>query len=259
MALLAGACASGSGRTNDKDLAENRRLYQPTGFKAQIEGHHTVFLDSVADKREPPPTLYDGYARPEYLPENFWARPVPHMVRDVLLKEIGEAHIFKQVVDTPEQADIVIRPSLLTFYASLEERMAGRRMRAMSRVMLEVLGPPGPDGVRPKVFEQIYTGGELQQEGLGFSADPYAFVGGSLKISVANLLRDLDSRRIGREIPAEASVRRTETVDFGAPGAERRQPPAAESAPASRATGDLPDLSRLPVPAAGSAGAGSGR
>jgi hypothetical protein len=185
-----------------RDLAKERGLYTPTGFKAQLPGQLTAFLDTVADERGPLPQVVEGIYKPQYLGDGVFARPVPNMVRDLLLEELEASLIFKSVVDSADRADVVVQPSLIHFYASIEERIAGRRMRAKSAIKLRVFGPKDASGTRAKVFEQVYESNEVQKDGLGFTNNLLVDQGNTLRVSMSRMLRDLDGKRIGRELSA---------------------------------------------------------
>lgn len=203
--LFLAAC--GSTANQGRDLARERDLYTRTGFAAQLPGQLTAFVDSVADERGALPDVVEGIYRPQYLGDGVYARPVPHMVRELLLQELEDSHLFKAIVATPEEADVVVQPSLAVFYASIEERVAGRRTRAKSGLKLRVFGPKDATGARPKLFEEAYESTEIQRDGLGFTNSLLSDQGMTLKMAMTRMLRDLDGRRVGREAAAvEAST-----------------------------------------------------
>jgi len=205
--LVLGAC--GSTANQGRDLVRERELYTLTGFKAQMPGQLTAYVDTVADERGPLPELVEGIYKPQYVGDGIYARPVPHMVRELLLQEIEDSHLFKEIVATPDAADIVVQPALAAFYASIEERVAGRRTRAKSGLKLRVFGPKDATGARPRLFEESYESNELQRDGLGFTTSLLSDQGLTLKMAMGRMLRDLDGKRVGREASAvEASATR---------------------------------------------------
>jgi hypothetical protein len=210
--LLPMSCAAPPGR----DLTRNENLYHLTGYRSLAKPKLTAHIAPLEDGRTAPPETVEGFYRPSYTMDGHWSAPVPNMVQYLLVEEIGNSGIFSELLDEPDAADVVIEPTLLAFHGSVEERMIGRMLRGLTRIRLDVKGAKGPGGVRPLIFSETYQGGELTSDGLGFGPDPFAFAGQSLQISMAIMLKDLDRRKIGREvIAAEAAGSRPESGPAG--------------------------------------------
>jgi hypothetical protein len=210
--LIPISCAAPPGR----DLTRNENLYHLTGYRSLAKPKLTAHIAPLEDRRTAPPETVEGMYHPSYTMDGHWTAPVPQMVQQLLVEEIGNSGIFTAVLEDAEKADVVIEPTLLAFHGSVEERMIGRMLRGLTRIQLDVKGAPGPDGKRPLIFTETYQGGELKSDGLGFGPDPFAFAGQTLQISIAILLKDLDQRKVGREvITAEASASRPQSGPSG--------------------------------------------
>lgn len=190
-----------------RDLAENRALYQDSGYRASYTQPRSVSIRPVVDRRAPPPAHGDGVYPRTYTQDHFWARSVTEMLNDVLVREIGGAELFARVVDDPAKADWVLEPSVVAFYGCIEERVVGRTVRGLTKLHVRVLGPTGKDGRRRLLRERAYEA-PTKAGGMMFVPDPHALAAASLRRAMVLLMLDLEQG--GRKLDGVATEARFE-------------------------------------------------
>jgi hypothetical protein len=180
------------------DLANNEVLYRDVPFATKAPGDRAVFVAPVVDAR-------DGRALPahdkgfpiQYVGDDFWERPVPQMLGDVLSRQLAASGLFTTVASQASPDALVLKPSLVTFVGGAHEAISGSRTFAEVAMRVQVLGPTGSDGKRAVLHEQVY--GHRQASPLALKpVSPYRLYGPALQQAVAKLLAGLDGSNVAR-------------------------------------------------------------
>ncbi len=217
---LCAASAAACGTTDyTADFAANDHFYEDVPFKTKAPGDVRVFVAPIQDQRDAAllPTHQRGFPI-QYGTDAFWVRPVTEMVGDVLARQLDASEIFAGCVDQAGPDTVVMMPSLVTFAVGAKEAMAGAMTFAEVGLRVEVLGPVGADGERPRWLDEVYghrQSTELQVQPIS----PYRLVGRALQVTMSSALTDLDGSNVARSsVPlarpprsaaaAEASARR---------------------------------------------------
>jgi hypothetical protein len=189
--LLVGACSS----TPVYDLALEEQIYRDVAYATKLPGDRSVFLTPVADTRRPDvlpasqgpyPIAYDN------------ERPVPEMVDEILRRELLHSQLFTGIRAHAREADLVIKPSLVTFSLGVMEMMQGARALAEVGLRLEIYGPSAPNGARTLLLDEVY-GDRIVTEASLVPANRTALIGVTLRNAMLRLLHGLDSANVGRD------------------------------------------------------------
>jgi hypothetical protein len=206
-ALLLAGCASVN---TTADLAENELLYVDVPFATKAPGDRALFVAPVVDARDPTglPLQERGFPI-TYSGDDFWERPVPAMVADVLRRQLADSGLFTHVGDVPTADGLILKPTLVAFTTGAQESMAGARSFAEVVLRLEVLGPQDAAGRRAVLHDKAYGNRQLSEQG-SRPLSPYRLVGRALQQSMVRVLSGLDGSNVGRSaVPfdvAEAAV-----------------------------------------------------
>jgi hypothetical protein len=198
---LAAACST-TNRT--ADLAKNDLLYMDVPFVTKAPGDRPVFVAPVADAREPGklPTVDRGFPI-VYGGDDFWERPVPEMVGDVLQRQLEQSQLFAAVQPQVAPDGLVLKPTLLSFTTGMVEGMSGQRSLAEFSLRVQVYGPVAADGKRALLHEQIYLSQQTSPQELN-PTSPYRLIGRAAQASIGKLMVQLDGSNIARsDVPAD--------------------------------------------------------
>lgn len=210
--LLFGACAVGNYRA---DLAANDVLYRDVTFRTKAPGDQKVFVAPLADARDAAalPT-HDGGFPIAYGGDEFWERPVPEMVADVLMRQLEDSGLFAGVSRAASADGLVLQPTLVSFVTAAKEGIAGTATFAEVGLRLTVYGPSVGGAERQKLWEQTFRGAQGSDFDLK-PPSPYRLVGPALAQAMGQALAGLDGSNVGRSnvpinLPAvrEATARR---------------------------------------------------
>src|SRR5688572_29562753 len=96
MALLAAGCLTPN---YTADFATNDVFYVDVPFRTKAPGDRAVFLAPVVDARDPTglPTQEKGFPI-AYGGDDFWERPVPEMLGEVLARQLTDSALFPRLV-----------------------------------------------------------------------------------------------------------------------------------------------------------------
>lgn len=210
LAWFAAAC----GTTNyAADLAKNDLLYVDVPFVTKAPGDRPVFVAPVADEREPGklPIVERGFPI-VYGGDDFWERPVPEMLGEVLQRQLERSQLFPALQPRVSADALVLKPTLLSFTTGMVEGMSGQRSLAEFSLKVQVYGPVADDGKRALLHEQIYLSQQASPMELN-PISPYRLIGRAAQASIGKLLTQLDGNNVSRrEVPfdptkpAEASA-----------------------------------------------------
>jgi hypothetical protein len=186
------------------DLAKNDLFYADVPFVTKAPGDRPVFVAPVADARDPSklPTVERGFPI-VYGGDDFWERPVPEMVGEVLQRQLERSHLFAALQERAAPEALVLKPTLLAFTTGRVEGMSGQRSLAEFSLRVQIHGPVGCDGKRPVLHEQIYLAQQTSPQELN-PTSPYRLIGRAAQAAIGKLLTQLDGSNIARsEVPAD--------------------------------------------------------
>ena len=198
LAALASLCAACSTTDYTADFATNAHFYQDVPFRTAAPGDVAVFVAPVQDRRDVAqlPKHQRGFPI-QYGTDTFWERPVTEMVSEILGRQLEGSAIFARRVDQAGPETVVLIPSLVTFAVGAKEGMAGAMTFAEVGLRVEVLGPVGEDGERPRWLDQVY--GHRQSTELQVQpVSPYLLVGPALQVTMSTALAGLDGSNVAR-------------------------------------------------------------
>jgi hypothetical protein len=216
--LLLGVLALASCTTTSfvADLANNDLFYADVPFATKAPGDRPVFVAPVTDARDTRalPAHERGFPI-QYVGDEFWERPVPQMVGDVLARQLASSQLFAGVADHARPDALVLKPSLASFLGGATEAIYGSASFAEVALRVQVFGPVGADGKRTLLHEKVYRHRHASPLALK-PVSPYRLYGPALQQTMAKLLAGLDGSNVARSnvpldvtgAPAEASTAR---------------------------------------------------
>ncbi len=202
--LALGLCwlvLSACGSAPRADLAQNRDLYQPTGYVTKLPGDRTAFVGTVQDSRAAAgmareasvggyPAVYDGDDR--------WEAPVAVMVDAILREELAESGLFAAMRSLPKDADLILEPSLVAFRtAAVEELTAGRALAEVG-LRLRVHGPAAEGGERPVLFDETLVERKLTDPAFR-TTSRHVLAGACLRAVMLRALQTIDGNNLSRD------------------------------------------------------------
>ncbi len=202
--LAAASCATPN---HAADLATNEILYTDVPFTTKAPGDRAVFVAPMVDAR-------DGRALPahdkgfpiQYAADDFWERPVPQMIGDVLVRQLAASGLFTTVAEHASRDALVLKPALTTFVGGATEAISGARTFAEVALEVQVLGPADADGKRAVLHRQVYGNRQLSALALK-PVSPYRLYGRALQLAVAKLLTGLDGSNVARSnVPLDVAT-----------------------------------------------------
>lgn len=205
--LLLAACQS----TPEHDLALNEDAYQGSGYQAGHKQERRVFIRHLQDGRKDLENYAEHQYPVVYTKDRYWDRPLVLMLDDLFRKEVRNSGMFGSIVDDEAEADWVIEPILLNFYGAVEQRVAGRKYRALSELYVTVLGERGADGERKVLRKRKYEG-PLDLGGVTYAQlNPYGLAAASFARCMGIVLIDLD---LGGQLADGITPKTPKKVDF---------------------------------------------
>ena len=207
--LLAAALSGCSSIDDTADFAVNELLYADVEFVTKAPGDVEVFLAPAQDDRDLGALPQHAGSFPiRYGSDEFWERPVPAMLDDVLERELAHSQLFTQVVRRAAPQTVVIRPTVVAFHVGAQEGMAGAMSFAEVALRIEVLGPATADGERPLWHDQTYANGQRTEHSVN-PISPYRLIGRALRLAVTDALSGLDGSNVARsDVPVASPTGR---------------------------------------------------
>lgn len=210
LALLLGTVLPGtacSTHHNVADLALNDLFYVDVPFVTKAPGDRAVFVAPIVDARDGSdlPTQERGFPI-VYAGDDFWERPVPEMVGEVLTRQLQSSQLFPSVDTHATAASLVLKPTLTAFTLGATEAVAGSRSFADVALRVQVLGPSGKDGKRVVLHDTVYA--HRVASDLDFKPlSPYRLVAPALQATMKKLLIGLDGSNVARsEVPIDVDA-----------------------------------------------------
>lgn len=213
-----GACSS---MNTHADFATNSRLYADVPYRTKAPGDRAVFVAPVRDERSGAvlPT-HEGGCPIRYGTDEVWERPVVQMLSEVLQRQLADSELFPAVVQHADPAALVVVPTLQAFTTGAMEAIAGSTSFAEVALRLEVLGPAGPDGARPRWLDRTFRNRQVSELSMN-PVSPYRLVGRALQLTVGQALTGLDGSNVARSsVPVEVVLPSDEAAVPAAPAAE---------------------------------------
>ncbi|MEZ5987861.1 MAG: hypothetical protein R3F30_01785 [Planctomycetota bacterium] len=174
-----------------RDLANNPDAYKGPGYIAEHRQPRTVFVRPVEDKRGPLEPYAEGLYPVTYTEDDYWDRPMPAMLRDLLYRDLDRAHLFSGVAPSEDEADWVLDPVLLDYHGGVQQRVEGRKVIALVTLHVTVYGPKEADGTRPILRARKYTA-PLDLPVSMVSVNPHSIAAACFARVSGELLIDLD-------------------------------------------------------------------
>jgi hypothetical protein len=203
------ACQS----TPEHDLELNAESYRGSGYQTSHKQKRSVFIRNLRDRRGDLEPYAERQYPVVYTKDRYWARPLVVMLNGVFRKELSDAGIFASIVDKEEDADWVVEPVLLQFHGAVEQRVGGRKYRALSELHVTVWGERDATGQRPVLRQQKYKG-SLDLGGETYSQiNPYGLASASFARCMGTVLIDLD---LGGQLADGISPKDPKNTDFEA-------------------------------------------
>jgi hypothetical protein len=186
------------------DFSSNPQLYKGTGYRAKLPVDRRAYVANVVDEREQPRPA--GNYPVTYLADADWARPLPHMVHDVLVEELRESGLFTELLDAPAPDALLVKPILRAFDGGIEEQPYGRRSLASFGLVLEVWGPE-EQGRREVLFTRPFY--DRQGSNSTFKPpSPRVLMGHALQATMSKVVANIDQSNVSRStVPREASLK----------------------------------------------------
>ncbi|HEU4417657.1 MAG TPA: hypothetical protein VFT55_01890 [Planctomycetota bacterium] len=215
LVMLHAACA-----TNETaDFARNELLYVDVPFVTRSRGDQPLLVLPTVDLRDRTPLPTESHGFPiVYGGDDFWERPVPEMISDVLVRQLQSSGIFATVSQEATPGALVLRPTLESFMTGANVAIYGSRSFAEVGLRLQVLGPADSQGKRAVLHDQLYGNRQLSQLEIN-PVSPFRLIGRALQISMGKALAGLDRSNVGRSsvpldigVPAEATAPLTTTA-----------------------------------------------
>ena len=203
-ALLALCTLLGCGAPEVNDLARNEKLFPPTRFTAKLPADLAAFVTPLVDARKAwvADASSSGYPATA-MPEGIWARPMPEMVDEVLRRELGTCGVVKSVLQRAEAGALIVKPSLVTGAAAVQELPQGRRTIAEAGIRIVVLGRDDGNGKRATLHDQVYTQ-RLVSDVEMRPAPALGLLSRAMRTSLTTALAGLDQSNVARSgVPLE--------------------------------------------------------
>ncbi|HEX6813127.1 MAG TPA: hypothetical protein VF384_16005 [Planctomycetota bacterium] len=202
--LLLAACSSTS---EVADLAVNELLYVDVPFLTKTPGDRALYVTPVADVRDQVELPTESHGFPiVYGGDEFWERPVPDMVGDVLVRQLRSSGLFATVSDQAAPDALVLKPTLENFVTGANVAISGSRSFAEVGLRLQVLGAADSQGKRPVLHDQVYGNRQLSELELN-PVSPFRLIGRALQVSMSKALAGIDRSNVGRtSVPLDVSV-----------------------------------------------------
>ena len=182
------------------DLRHNSDLYKSVRYSARMAADRVAFVTPLVDERTGNPITGESNAYPvDYVPDNVWPRPLIAMIEDILIDELTDSGVFRELCGEPPALDgqLIVQPVLMTARCGQEERPFGRRSFGEFGLKLVVYGPKPVDGARPVWIQEEF--GEVTSTDVG-AAPPSApkLLGQAIHGAMYRLVSRLDQSNVAR-------------------------------------------------------------
>lgn len=207
MSLLALAFAACSAFDYTADFSDNEMFFVDVQFRTKAPGDTQVFVTPLKDDRTAQvlPLHEKGFPI-SYGNDDFWVRPVPEMMTEVLERHLTDSELFPAVTAEASTNCLILKPTLVSFTVGAKEAMAGSMSFAEVGLRLEVLGPADAAGNRPLWHDHIYGNQQVSEFSVS-PISPYRLIGRALQLTISAALAGLDGSNVGRShVPNEAVV-----------------------------------------------------
>ena len=205
--MLASALSGCDSLNYSADFADNGLFYADVPFRTRAPGDRELFVAPVADGRRPEqlPMSDNGFPI-QYGGDEFWERPVPTMLGDVLVRQLEYSELFPAIIEQAGPGSLVMKPELVMFAVGVQEGISGSMTFAEVGVRVQVFGPEQADGTRPLWHDQIY-GNRQRSEYEVKPISPYRLVGRALQMTMSKALTSLDGCNVARSnVPVDVKV-----------------------------------------------------
>lgn len=223
-AVFAFALASCSAFDYTADFSNNEMFFVDVQFRTKAPGDRHVFVTPLRDERSQQvlPLHEKGFPI-SYGNDDFWVRPVPEMMTEVLERHLYNSELFPEVAAQASADCLILKPTLVSFTVGAKEAMAGSMSFAEVGLRIEVLGPADPSGARPLWHDHVYGNQQVSEFSVN-PISPYRLIGRALQLTMTRTLAGLDGSNVSRShVPVEVVVALEER------GADARQPTEASS------------------------------
>jgi len=110
-------------------------IYTPTGYQAKSRRPLTLYVKKTVDSR-PEEEIKDRGGHTFYLTDrHYWQEPSADKITKIIVHELRDSNLFRQVTDTPQDTDLTLETELKSFYAK-------RRLRAGHYFMYTTIFAP---------------------------------------------------------------------------------------------------------------------
>jgi hypothetical protein len=158
-------------------------------FATKAPGDRPVFVAPVVDARDAGPrcrTSERGFPI-VYGGDEFWDRPVPEMVGDVLTAAAGGEPAVRRGRRPRQRRGARAASRAGGVHARRHRGDLRLALVRRDRLRVQVLGPAGAGGKRPLLHEQVY-GNRQVSDARTQAVSPYRLVGRSLQLTMQKLL-----------------------------------------------------------------------
>ncbi|MEO0479692.1 MAG: hypothetical protein AAF196_09450 [Planctomycetota bacterium] len=204
-ALSLSSCSTGR---DPLDLSTNEALYRPVGYEVQVPTDRPLALLPIADQRGTIPFEASDSAYPvQWMPDAAWARSMPVMVHEVLLRELQNSGLATSVrsVPAPAAEEVLLEIQLLDARSGWEEREYGRRAVASAAFRVVIKDSANGLGSRAILVDETIQQQYFSRVDPHPPLQPQSF-GAALRGAVLKALQLLDvsnATRSGLEAPTE--------------------------------------------------------
>ena len=199
-----GLAFAGCQTSNGLDLGKNTELYSSPGYRSKLPGDRAVFVAPLRDERNANPPSEEGPYPIRYMSDRVWERPLAEMVNEILIEELNQSKVFREILSRPTSESLVLMPSLVQMRGGQQEMVEGARSLVVIAIRVQIHGPANENGDRALLLDQTYS----DRQGSPVSFRPPTIVsltGVSLRYTMANLVSGLDQSNVARSgVPLEA-------------------------------------------------------
>lgn len=205
--LLAVAATSCGAFNYTADFSNNELYFVDVAFETKAPGDRQVFVTPLKDERSAKVLpLHERGFPIRYGNDDFWERPIPEMLAEVLARHLSNSGLFPAIINQPTTDCLIMKPTLVSFAVGAKEAMAGSMTFAEVGLRIEVHGPADSNGLRPLWHDQVYGNQQVSEFSVN-PVSPYRLIGRALQLTMARTLSGLDGSNVGRShVPPEVVV-----------------------------------------------------
>lgn len=197
-ALFSVFVLAGCGTPDVHDLARNERLFPRSKFVVKLPVDRAAFVAPLVDARKSWVADANAGGYPvTAMPEGIWARPLPEMLDEVLREELASSGVVREVLPRAEASALIVKPSIVTGAAAVQELPQGRRTIAEGSMRIVVLGPDDGTGKRATLLDETY--GNRQASDVEMRPAPaLGLLARAFRVTVSQILAGLDQANVAR-------------------------------------------------------------